>query len=206
MSMAYIREQYQVPAKRGMRTRFKWPLEGILSRGGKLHDGTIVAARGEHIRVRFDGVPGIFTIHPTWEVEYLKPAPATGASALTTYPLTIVVVCDQCGTETGHDYVVHDLMTREQRLGTARSHLARNEGWSCDSAGDFCPACRQTPAPATGVCNQFCDVTADGERYCGDLCALAGKHKRHRCPRHEVEHGLRVTAGDTPAPTTEEQP
>lgn len=58
------------------------------------------------------------------------------------FPLSIVVYCDWCGTEVAHDYVVHDLMTRDQRLGVARAYLARMEGWSCTAGGDYCPACQ----------------------------------------------------------------
>lgn len=58
------------------------------------------------------------------------------------YPSQIAVFCDHCGTVTEHDYVVHDQMTREERLGVARTHLADNEGWSCTPEGDFCPACK----------------------------------------------------------------
>jgi hypothetical protein len=60
---------------------------------------------------------------------------------LKTFPIQIAVFCDVCGTEVVHDYVVHDLMTRDQRLGVARTHLTRNEGWSCTLAGDLCPGC-----------------------------------------------------------------
>jgi hypothetical protein len=65
---------------------------------------------------------------------------------LTTFPLSIVVFCDRCGVEVEHDYVVHDLMTREQRLAVAREHMARNEGWSCTADGDFCPKHKPEPA------------------------------------------------------------
>jgi len=64
---------------------------------------------------------------------------------LTAFPLSIVVFCDRCGTEVEHDYMVHDLMTREQRLAVAREHVARNEGWSCSADGDFCPDCKPAP-------------------------------------------------------------
>lgn len=65
------------------------------------------------------------------------------AQEFTTYPSSIVVFCDGCGVEVEHDYVVHDLMTREERLGVARAHLVANEGWSCGPEGDFCPRCRR---------------------------------------------------------------
>lgn len=76
------------------------------------------------------------------------PVPLTAAAALpagaVVFPDQIVVFCDRCGTEAAHDYVVHDLMTREERLGVARAHLSADEGWSCTAYGDFCPACATT--------------------------------------------------------------
>jgi len=62
---------------------------------------------------------------------------------LTTFPLRVAVYCDKCGAEVEHDYVVHDLMTHQQRLDVARMYLVRNEGWSCTSDdGDLCPRCQ----------------------------------------------------------------
>jgi len=40
---------------------------------------------------------------------------------------------------------------------------------------------RETDPP----CSDFCDVTAAGERYCGNLCARTGRHHAHRCATHE---------------------
>lgn len=63
MSLEYIRDHYGVPARRGGRIRYTglaWPAVG-----------TIVAARGQYLRVRFDGDSEIHTLHPTWKVEYL---------------------------------------------------------------------------------------------------------------------------------------
>lgn len=74
---------------------------------------------------------------PGWRPSRARAARRPGP--LTTFPLSIVVFCDRCGIEAEHDYVVHDLMTREERLGVARTHLTRNEGWSCTAEGDFCP-------------------------------------------------------------------
>lgn len=70
-----------------------------------------------------------------------------GGEAPTAYPALIAVFCDRCGAEAEHDYVVHDQMTRSERLGVARSHLARNEDWSCTAAGDFCPKHAASAAP-----------------------------------------------------------
>jgi hypothetical protein len=71
--MEYIRKTYNVPAKRGARIEFTGDslakfIYGFLYKGKK---GTIVAARGGYIRVRFDGQIDIKTLHPTWEVRYL---------------------------------------------------------------------------------------------------------------------------------------
>lgn len=63
-------------------------------------------------------------------------------SQFETFPVCIVVFCDECGVEARRDYLVHDLMTREQRLGVARHHMNRNEGWSCTPDGDFCQDCK----------------------------------------------------------------
>lgn len=58
MSMAYIREHYGVPAKRGMRVVVD----------GK--SGTITSASGHRLRVRFDSTGQVVPVHPTWNVHY----------------------------------------------------------------------------------------------------------------------------------------
>ena len=68
MSLPYIREVYGVPAKRGARIRFDYPLGK--DRPGP-HEGTIVGARGPHLNVRLDGERHTCSLHPTWRVEYL---------------------------------------------------------------------------------------------------------------------------------------
>ena len=70
------------------------------------------------------------------------------------FPLTIAVFCDGCGTEVQKPYLVHDLMTREQRLGVARDHMSRDKGWSCTADGDFCPACK--PAQSDAAAHELC--------------------------------------------------
>lgn len=68
MSMAYIRELYGVPAKRGGEIVFT-------EDNGDRYRGTIVGSRGGRIRVRIltrSGPSGIATLHPTWNVEYLN--------------------------------------------------------------------------------------------------------------------------------------
>lgn len=63
MSMQYIRDHYSVPAKRGGRIRY--------SGDGVICDGTIVGARNQYLRVAFDDLDTVETLHPVWEVEYL---------------------------------------------------------------------------------------------------------------------------------------
>jgi hypothetical protein len=69
MSLQYIRDCYNVPAKRGGRISFRGndgdndPCEPM--------EGVIVGARNAYLRVRFDGSPRIVSLHPTWMVEYL---------------------------------------------------------------------------------------------------------------------------------------
>ncbi len=58
MSMAYIREAYKVPAKRGARVLINgWP-------------GTIVGAYKQYLRIRLDGQKIVRLYHPTWQVNY----------------------------------------------------------------------------------------------------------------------------------------
>jgi hypothetical protein len=63
VSMKYVRDYYEVPAKRGGRVQYTGGKEPQL--------GTIIGARGASLRIRLDGDkrPGFF--HPTWELEYL---------------------------------------------------------------------------------------------------------------------------------------
>lgn len=83
--------------------------------------------------------------------EDLSREPEGDDDPFATFPLLIAVFCDTCGVEVRHDYLVHDLMTREQRLAVAREHLARNEGWSCAADGDFCPVHKpRAPAGESG--------------------------------------------------------
>ena len=56
--MAYIRDHYGVPAKRG----------GIVWAKGKR--GVIVGSQGSYLRVRLDGDTHIGTWHPTWRIDY----------------------------------------------------------------------------------------------------------------------------------------
>lgn len=59
MSLAFIRQIYRVPARRGVRVRV---LEG---------EGVITQADGARLRVRLDGEKRAIICHPTWIIEYL---------------------------------------------------------------------------------------------------------------------------------------
>lgn len=63
MSLAYIRDTYGVPAKRGGRVRY--------TGGSKPMLGTITGATGGHLDIRLDDVRYATPFHPTWELEYL---------------------------------------------------------------------------------------------------------------------------------------
>ena len=61
MSMAYIRDYYGVPAKRGGRVVFNDK------------PGVIVGSRSQYLRIRLDSDPSTQrprTVHPTWRMEY----------------------------------------------------------------------------------------------------------------------------------------
>lgn len=63
MSMAKIREQYGVPARRGVRVEY--------TGGDKPEMGTVVRASGEHLIVKLDGHIDPYPFHPTWKLSYL---------------------------------------------------------------------------------------------------------------------------------------
>ncbi|MEO8298778.1 MAG: hypothetical protein ABI574_13325 [Burkholderiales bacterium] len=73
MSLKYIRSAYGVPARRGVRIEFT-------GEPGRTQPGEVRAASGAYLRVRFDGDPAMYTLHPTWGVKYLDGA-APRASA-----------------------------------------------------------------------------------------------------------------------------
>ena len=67
MSMQYIRSQYGVPAQRGGRV--------IYSGNGREQRGTIVGARGGHLKIRLDGARNSLPFHPTWCLVYATTDP-----------------------------------------------------------------------------------------------------------------------------------
>ena len=56
--LEYISKTYNIPAKKGGRIEYK------------SRPGTIVGAKGPHLRIRLDGETKINSYHPTWEMEY----------------------------------------------------------------------------------------------------------------------------------------
>ena len=76
MAMKYIRDTYNVPAKRGGRIVLVLP---TASNDVRLH-GTIIGSSGPYLRVRFDDkTRGVGNVHPTWHVEYTEPNGVTNA-------------------------------------------------------------------------------------------------------------------------------
>lgn len=67
MSIAWIRKQYGVPAKRGGRVEYTGGDEPVL--------GTICGASGSYLTIRLDGAKHPLPFHPTWELRYLESAP-----------------------------------------------------------------------------------------------------------------------------------
>jgi hypothetical protein len=57
-AMAYVRERYSVPAKRGARVRFCGD------------ECVIVGARDGLLRLRCVSTGDLWTAHPTWRMEY----------------------------------------------------------------------------------------------------------------------------------------
>ena len=66
MSMQYIRNTYNVPAKRGGHIKI------TTSRNKDVvFEGVIVGSRGAYLRVRVEGQKHLLTYHPTRNIEYL---------------------------------------------------------------------------------------------------------------------------------------
>ena len=63
MSMAWVRKNYRVPAKRGGRVEYTGE--------GKPELGTIRSASGGHLHIQLDGVKHTMPFHPTWKLRYL---------------------------------------------------------------------------------------------------------------------------------------
>lgn len=68
--IAWIRTNYQVPAKVRGRVRYTGGKEPRL--------GTITAASGNYLMIRLDGDKRSGLYHPTWCIEYLPNAEITG--------------------------------------------------------------------------------------------------------------------------------
>lgn len=68
MSMEYIRETYNVPAKRGGRVEY-------LANDGELLEGTITGSSGAYLLIRLDNARHSGRYHPTWALKYLPDGP-----------------------------------------------------------------------------------------------------------------------------------
>lgn len=63
MTIAWIRDYYRVPAKRGGRVEY--------TGAGAPKLGTIKSASGPHLMILLDGSKHAMPFHPTWELRYL---------------------------------------------------------------------------------------------------------------------------------------
>jgi hypothetical protein len=66
MTMQYIRDTYNVPAKLGGRV--------IYSGNGRAVEGVITGTYGGWLRIRLDGDKFACKFHPTWKIKYLAEA------------------------------------------------------------------------------------------------------------------------------------
>lgn len=67
MSLAWVRKNYGVPAKRGARV--------IYSGGETAVPGTVRSARYGKVYIQLDGTSQSRPFHPTWKLSYLSVAP-----------------------------------------------------------------------------------------------------------------------------------
>lgn len=68
MSLEYIRQTYNVPAKRGARVAY--------TGNGRRQLGEITGAQGAHLLIRIIGEKVAHAYHPTWKLEYIDAEPA----------------------------------------------------------------------------------------------------------------------------------
>ncbi len=73
MTMAYIRDAYRVPAKRGGRVEYTGDRSGPRL-------GTIIGTCSARLKIRLDGETGAGCYHPTWKLRYLDVTTATGGA------------------------------------------------------------------------------------------------------------------------------
>lgn len=64
MSMKYIRDYYNVPAKRGMKVRY-WDSRNWLY-------GIITSSKSSHLYIKLDGKKHSLPFHPTFYIEYFN--------------------------------------------------------------------------------------------------------------------------------------
>lgn len=71
MTMAYIRDAYRVPAKRGGRVEYTGD-----RCGSRL--GTITGTYAARLKIRLDGDTRAGNYHPTWKLRYIDVASSAG--------------------------------------------------------------------------------------------------------------------------------
>ncbi len=71
MSMQYIRDYYNVPAKRGARVSYTSP-SSLSSKEATTREGTITSAQGARLMILFDGMKRSMPYHPIWGLTYLE--------------------------------------------------------------------------------------------------------------------------------------
>ena len=76
MSIAWVRKNYGVPAKRGGRVEYTG--EG----DDKPELGTICGSRGSHLSIRLDKQSHTLPFHPTWKLRYLNAEESADRAAL----------------------------------------------------------------------------------------------------------------------------
>ena len=109
MSMDYIRNYYDVPAKCGGRIRYSGNRQPI--------EGTIIAARGAHLLIRLDGDDHEMPYHPTWKIEYLPDVPVT-------QPLTMWVITQNPSDHPGQFVARQWIIGGNGNSATAEHHVA----------------------------------------------------------------------------------
>jgi len=63
------------------------------------------------------------------------------------YPSHLGVFCDECEIVIEGDFIVHDGMSKDERLGVVRAHAVSEFGWLCEDGDDLCANCREDADP-----------------------------------------------------------
>jgi hypothetical protein len=63
------------------------------------------------------------------------------------YPSHLGVFCDECEIVVEGDFIVHEGMTKAERLGVVRTYAVGTFGWLCQDGEDLCANCRDEADP-----------------------------------------------------------